>query len=624
VVVPFGRGSVREKIYSYLADRPAGVSAEELVSTLVRGGPSMELGPRLIHQLLGDDPNFVFEPATGAWTLARNRSLKVPLDEASFVVVDLETTGGRLGPGMITEIGACRMRGGLVVESFQTLVRPLGPIASFVSRLTSITDEMVRDAPPIEQVIPAFRAFLGDAVMVAHNAAFDYGFLDFEFRRIFGIGLPNPVLCTLSLSRRFLPSLRRRRLDAIAEHFGLSTENRHRAFGDARITAEIFAVFLDMARARGISRLDRLLDMQTRSLTGRRIERHVKPEVIAAIPDQPGVYLMRDERGQLLYIGKAGRLRKRVASYFNAGLGIKAKVADLICHIHQIETRTTSSTLEAALLEARLIREHKPPYNRMLKGAPRTRFIKLDLSDDFPRLSVTTTMSARRGILYAGPFIGVAGVETAIDALSRHLGLRTCTGRLTPAEDFSPCIRGQIGRCSMPCNMTIDEDEYAVRVRRAVEFIRGRGGALTAELASARDRAAAAMRFEEANRFHRDLQSLVVLSHRVNRLAQIVTENNLLILLGPPQARTAYVVLSGRLAMKMAIDTADAIDRIANFVCNNFEVYRARPVHPAELEEMTIVARWLRERTPEDGKIVFISETFARSSARLAQMLESV
>jgi len=608
VVASFGGVSAREKLYSYLADRPAGARPDELVGLLLRGtGSDAELGPRLIRQLIGNDPNFSFEPASGMWSLARNGSLRVPLDDAHFVVVDLETTGGRVGPGVITEIGAYRMHGGRILESFESLVRPIGPITSFVTRLTSITNEMVRDAPRIEDVLPAFRDFLGDAVMVAHNAAFDFSHLDFEFRRIFGIGLLNPVLCTLQLSRRLLPSLRRRRLDAIAEHFGLSTAGRHRGLGDARMTAEALSIFLEMAGAMGVGRLDRLLDMQARAAVGRRIERHVPPEVIAALPDDPGVYLMRNERGELLYIGKANRLRKRVASYFNAGLGIKAKTAELISHVHQIETRITASTLEAALLEARLIRELKPPYNRMLKSAPRASFIKLDLMDDFPRLTITPGLSTRRGVLYAGPFIGAAGLGRAVDALSRLLGLRTCAGRLAPAEDFPPCIRGQVGRCAMPCNLTIGEDDYAARVRRAVEFIRGRGGSIAAQLVGARDQAAAAMRFEEADRNHRDLGALVVLSRRVNRLAQIVTENNLVIAAGPPGARTAYVVLSGRLAMTDSLDAPGALDRIAKFIEERYDAFRARPVARIELDEMTIVARWLRERDAGDSRLAYIN-----------------
>jgi DNA polymerase-3 subunit epsilon len=607
-VASFSGVSAREKLYSYLAERPAGARPEELIGLLLRGtGSDAELGPRLIRQLIGNDPNFSFEPASGTWSLARNGSIRVPLDDAHFVVVDLETTGGSVGPGMITEIGAYRMRGSRILESFQSLVRPLGPIASFVERLTSISNEMVRNAPPIEHVLPAFRDFLADAVMVAHNAAFDFSHLDFEFRRLFGIGLVNPVLCTLQLSRRILPSLKRRRLDALAEHFGLSTEGRHRGLGDARMTAETLSIFLDMAKGMGIGRLDRLLDMQARAGNGRRIERHVAAELIAAISDEPGVYLMRNERGELLYIGKANRLRKRVASYFSAGFGIKAKTAELVSHVYQIETRLTGSSLEAALLEARLIREHKPPYNRMLKSVPRARFIKLDLMDDFPRLTITTSMSTRRGVLYAGPFIGAGGLERAVDALSRILGLRTCVGRLNPGPDSTPCIRGQVGKCAMPCNLTIGEEAYAARVRRAVEFIRGRSGALAAGLVSARDQAAAAMRFEEANRHHRDLEALVVMSRRLNRLAQIVTENNLIIAVGPENARKAYIVLSGRLAMMQTLEDSCALDRIAGFIQQNFEAYRARPVARAELDEMTIVARWLREREPGDGLLAYIN-----------------
>ena len=253
-------------------------------------------------------------------------------------MVDLETTGGRAGPGTIIEIGAYRMVGKRLTESFSQLVRPQGGIVPrFITGLTSITTEMIREAPPIEDVLPAFREFMGDRVMVAHNAAFDFGFLDFEYRRIFGIGLANPVLCTLRMSRRFMPSLKRRRLDLLAEHFGLSLEGRHRGLGDARMAAELLSIFLEMAQRMGITRLDRLLDDHHRGVAGRRIERHVPPEEIAAIPHAPGVYLMRNERGDLLYIGKARRLRERVSSYFTAS--VKAKTAELVSHVYKIETR---------------------------------------------------------------------------------------------------------------------------------------------------------------------------------------------------------------------------------------------------------------------------------------------
>jgi DNA polymerase-3 subunit epsilon len=599
--------STKQKLYQFLCSRPAGADAEELVGLLFAGaGSDPELGARIVAQMLGNDPNFVFDSETAQWRLQQSDRLRVPLSEAEFTVVDLETTGGQCGPGNIIEIGAYRMVGRRLMESFQTLVRPQGGfVPRFITGLTSITTEMVREAPPIEQVLPKFREFMGNRVMVAHNAAFDFGFLNFEFRRIFGIGLANPVLCTLRMSRRFMPSLKRRRLDLLAGHFGLSLEGRHRGLGDARMAAEILSIFLEIAEKMGITRLDRLLDDHHRGIAGRRIERHVTPEEIAAIPLAPGVYLMRNERGDLLYIGKARRLRERVSSYFSAS--VSAKTADLVSHVYKIETRVARSPLEAALDEARLIRELKPPFNRMLKSVAPAYFIKLDMMDEFPRVTMSPKMTTRRGVMHLGPFIGRRGIEHSIRALSRILGLRTCGGKLNPSEDFSPCIYGQMGRCTAPCNISIDTDAYGERVRRAVVFLRGRSGPLLGELARARDQAAAALRYEEAGRFRRDLESLTTLAHRASRLSQVVTENNLAIVTGENNDRAAHVVLAGRLAMTRHLADSGAAFEVAAFVAENYERFNLKPVERGELETMSIVARWLRERSSDEGRLIYLN-----------------
>ena len=599
--------TAKEKLYDLLARRPAGAGAEELANALLDGvGSDPETPSRVVRTLLENDPNFRFDAATDLWSLSKNDHLRVPLGRAQFVVVDLETTGGPVAPGSITEIGAYRMVGQRVAEQFQSLVRPRRPISRFVERLTAITNEMVAAAPPIEEVAPAFRTFLGDAVMVAHNAPFDFGFLDLEFRRLFGIGINNPVLCTLRMSRRFVPSLIRRRLDLLAAHFGLSTEGRHRALGDARMTSELLAIFLDIAEKAGIGRLDRLLDHVGRAPHGRWIERHVGPQTLAQIPPRPGVYLMRNGRGDLLYVGKARRLKERVGSYFAATLRLNARTAELVAHVRAIETRVTRSALEAALLEARLIREHKPPYNRMLKGAAPAYFLLVDLDDPFARLTLASSLRPRPGLVQFGPFIGRSGVERATRALSRVLGLRTCAGRITPDRDFSPCIYGQMGQCAAPCNASIGAETYGGAVRRAVEFMRGRNTAILRELVKARDQAASVMRFNEASRLQRDLEALVAIRRRIGRLSQVVSENNLVIVTGEAGDRGAHVVLSGRLALSVNLDSPERAGEIASFVAANYARYAARPVARGELEAMTIVARWLCEREPDEGRLIYL------------------
>jgi DNA polymerase III subunit epsilon len=614
-------GTAKEKLHTYLAAHPAGVDARELLALLFRGaGSDPELGSRIITGMLADDPNFIFDARTGLWSLGRAAALRVPLDEADFVVVDLETASGRPLPGSIIEIGAYRMHGRRILDTFASLVKPRMRIPRFVARLTSISDEMVAGALTIEQVLPQFRVFLGDSVMVAHNAQFDYAFLDFEFRRLFGIGLLNPVLCTLRMARRLLPSIRRRRLDLLAEHFGLSTAGRHRGLGDARMAAELLSIFLEISSQMGLNRLDRLLDHSSRGQSGRRIERHVAPEVVAALPQAPGVYLMRNQRGDLLYVGKATCLRDRVGSYFNGDTRLNGKVAELVNHVWQVEARPMRSSLEAALLEARLIRELKPPYNRMLKSAAPAWFIRIDLTDPFPRLRPVQKLTAKVGVLQLGPFIGRRGIEHSLKALSRILGLRSCGGRLEPHEQFSPCIYGQIGHCSAPCNLSISGDAYNYRALRAVSFLRGRSGPILNELARGRDQAAAAMRFEEARRHHRSLEALASLAERTTRLSRVVNENNLVIVLEEQsptasvsenggdelniESAVAYVILSGRLALRREMDSTRAKAGIAQFITHNYEAYRSRPILRAELEAMTIVARWLKERAPSDGRLI--------------------
>jgi excinuclease UvrABC nuclease subunit len=226
--------------------------------------------------------------------------------------------------------------------------------------------------------------------------------------------------------------------------------------------------------------------------------------------------------------------------------------------------------------------------------------------DAFPRLALSTRLSARRGVMQLGPFVGRGGVDRAVRALGRILGMRTCAGKLAPKEDFSPCMYGQMGHCAMPCNLSADEDAYGARVRRAVEFLRGRSGPLLGELARARDEAARAMRFEEAARFKRELTALTTLASRAERLSRVVTENNLVIVVGAGESTLAHVVLSGRLVLSHPLAGVGDACAVAEFVAANYERYRVRPVVRDELDAMVIVARWLLERDAADGRLVHL------------------
>jgi DNA polymerase-3 subunit epsilon len=175
--------------------------------------------------------------------------LEDPEDELrrlEYVVVDLETTGGSAYRGhRITEFAAVRMTSdGVVIDEFSTLVNPLRRIPPFITALTRITPDMVADAPLFHEIVPQVRRILDGAVFVAHNAAFDHGFLSAELARL-NQPLSGRKLCTVRLARRTVPELGHRSLDALAYFFSIDIEARHRAFGDARATAVLLARLLD-------------------------------------------------------------------------------------------------------------------------------------------------------------------------------------------------------------------------------------------------------------------------------------------------------------------------------------------------------------------------------------------
>ena len=179
------------------------------------------------------------------------------LSETDFVVFDIETTGPKMPPSRVMEIGAVRVRGGRIVNEFQTLVNPLMPIPPFIVGLTGISDEMVATAPTFDEVAADWLSFADTSVLVAHNAVFDVRFINHEVSNVFpGRRMMNSHICTVSLARRLLPDLKSFRLVALAEHFSVPHRKRHRAGDDARATAWVFLRLLEHLHENGVRDLD--------------------------------------------------------------------------------------------------------------------------------------------------------------------------------------------------------------------------------------------------------------------------------------------------------------------------------------------------------------------------------
>lgn len=209
----------------------------------------------LVSDLISTDPRLRWSNS-GQVELAVEDVESKPLHETEFVVVDVETTGAKTPPARIIEIGAYRVARGRIVAEFETLVNPESYIPFYISQLTGITKAMVATAPVFSEVVQNWLGFVGEAVIVAHNASFDVRFINYEIARLYpGRRMLNPSLCTVSLSRRVLPELSSHRLDALAEHFSIPILERHRAPSDARATAEAFLHMLARLQEHGVHNL---------------------------------------------------------------------------------------------------------------------------------------------------------------------------------------------------------------------------------------------------------------------------------------------------------------------------------------------------------------------------------
>ncbi|GAA1837123.1 DEDD exonuclease domain-containing protein [Pseudonocardia ailaonensis] len=523
--------------------------------------------------------------------------LGTPLREVTFVVLDLETTGGSHQRDAITEVGAVKVRGGERIGELATLVDPGTGIPPNVVALTGITTAMVARAPRLPTVLPSVLEFLSGSVFVAHNAPFDAGFLRSACERHGQVWPRPPVLCTARLARAVLPRTECRSvaLGALARHFGTSTQPNHRALSDARATVEVLHHLLERIGNLGVQSLEELLALSRESSAHRPTQRQRQQRhLAAAVPSAPGVYLFRGPKDEVLYVGTSGDLRRRVRSYFTAGER-RRRVRDMVALAERVDAIVCAHALEAGVRELRLLSAHKPKYNRRSRNPGRTWWVA-PTAEAFPRLSVVG--SGREGAL--GPFASQRAASAALDTLLDAVPLRRCTQRIplrAPAAGRpAPCMLHELGRCAAPCAGLQSPEEYAPAVATWVSLVDGAADAPLHALAGEVDRLAARERFEEAAGDRDRLVSLIGALDRRQQLAALTAQPELVG--ARPDGRGGWelaVVRYGRLA---AADVArrgvrpmpvvEALRESAQTILPG-----DGPLHGAPPEEARLIYRWL-------------------------------
>jgi DNA polymerase III subunit epsilon len=486
------------------AGRPLSLNDAAVCLFALRSAPAA-LVRQLVDDVVRADARFAWrsgtEVALAEWEDGGSL-LDMPLERAAYVVFDLETTGTRPGAARIVELGAVRVEGLEPVGRMERLVDPGVPIPAMITALTGIAAADVRGRPRIDRVVDEFVRFAAGAVLVAHNARFDVGFVDAELRRLRGGRLAAPVIDTVALGRRLLGDrLPRMDLGTLAERFDTEVRPCHRALPDAEATAEVLVRLLGLAQERGAATVAEVIGLcapARRRASGRR-------GLAAGVPQGPGVYLFRDATERVLYVGKATDLRARVRSYFS-GRTLRAPVERAVEAAARVETRPLGSEFEAALLELELIARLRPPANSRGAHPERACYLTLSVDEPVPRLRVTSSAGAP-GAVTAGPLRSRRQAEAIAAAVRTAFGLRVCRPRL-PADDGS-CLAGVIGSCIAPCRGGGHADAYLAATAAARAWLESTPAGGPAGLLAERMRLLSSeRRFEEAAAVRDQLDAL--------------------------------------------------------------------------------------------------------------------
>lgn len=276
-----------------------------------------------------------------------------------FAIIDIETTGGSPERSKITEICIVQHDGLSVTNIFTTLINPERRIPEHITRLTNITNEMVEDAPKFYEVAKQIIELTQDRIFVAHNVAFDYGFIREEFRSL-GYTYKREQLCTVKLSRKLIPGRKSYSLGRLCETIGIdiAAEARHRAEGDAVATAKLFDLLLAKKSEHKVLRSKGLAEINTS-----RVDK-VKMEILNRLPEECGVYYYLGKDAEILYIGKSRNMRSRALQHFNSK---EPKARRWQNELYDVDFVKTGSELIALLLESEEIKKHKPFFNRARK-----------------------------------------------------------------------------------------------------------------------------------------------------------------------------------------------------------------------------------------------------------------
>ncbi|MCJ8166244.1 GIY-YIG nuclease family protein [Pontibacter sp. E15-1] len=388
-----------------------------------------------------------------------------------YAIIDIETTGGQPAQDKITEIAIFIHDGEKIVDKYNTLINPQRPIPYFISQLTGITDEMVRDAPKFYEVAKEIVEFTEGKVFVAHNVRFDYSFMKKEFGDL-GYMFQRKTLCTVRLSRTLIPGLPSYSLGKLCKSIDIELKQRHRAIGDAEATAVLFDKLLKINRPVVDGNMNMVAD--TASLVIKQeiktslLPPNIQREQVDALPMVPGVYYFHNEAGEVIYVGKSINIKKRIIQHFNIDYKSR-KSLDFKNSIADITYEQMGNELVALLFESAEIKRMKPQYNRQQRRSVfNTGIFVYEDGDGYKRLSFGKLNKADN--VSMTPIIALSNQFKAKGFLFHKVSkFNLCQKLCDLYKSNGACFDYQVHQCKGACIGIESPEEYNKRVDAAIE-----------------------------------------------------------------------------------------------------------------------------------------------------------
>ena len=517
-------------------------------------------------------------------------SLEIPFEQASFSIIDVETTGLSARYNNIIEIGIVKITGMKIKDTFHSMVNPGRSIPYYISQFTGITDEDVYDAPFFEDIADKILSFISDDIIGGHNFSFDKSFLKRELLYAGKDVLFNKDVCTLKLARKMLPNLKSRSLSSLCRHFRLHNENSHRALSDATVTAQLLIRLIEELRDNyNIRTVEELLSFHRKISSPEKTSR-VKQSLrndVSALPQAPGIYYFLNSRNKIIYIGKAKSLRDRIKSYFSPTAPRKAK--KIVQQASRIKIEITNTELTALLMEAESIKLVNPRHNTQLKEYGSKYFLRIDHTSNFPGIEICNHFDFD-GKDYFGLFISKKKAASLLEMIHKTFALRECDN-----IEFSKgkiCFLADIERCLAPCVSKLKK-EYKEELDRVYDFLYGRNQfALTRLLNKMRDYSDG-QKYEKAAEVKGVIDMILNQTYKSSVLAEPVNKANVLFEIRGDFENDYMLLLSGKIYIKKySINGADNFEEALDDYFSGTINISALPCEE-DLEKMKITLNWL-------------------------------